>query len=319
MKKLAIGIDIGGTNAAFGLVDKNGIIVFRDSVPTNSHRPADELAEKIVAKINKWIETSASQYVISAIGVGAPNSNYYNGCIENPPNLHWKKVHLPKLFAPHYDVPVFVTNDANAAALGELKFGAAKGMKNFIEITLGTGLGSGLIINGDMVYGHDGHAGELGHVLAVPGGRLCGCGRNGCLETYASATGIVTTVRELLASGEYSSTLASINPQELTAKIVSDAAGQGDALALEAFRFTADILGRCMADAVAYLSPQAIIFFGGLALAGELLFKDLRHYFESYVMDHYKGKIQLLPSALLTGEAAVTGAAALAWHELETN
>jgi len=314
--EVVIGMDIGGTNTAFGLVDKVGNCLYLDTVPTQSHQPAEHLIKRVFLAIEHWIENSNQKINVKGVGIGAPNGNYYTGCIENPPNLSWKEVDLKQLVAKHTDARVCVTNDANAAALGEMEFGAAKNMKNFIEITLGTGLGSGLIVDGDLVYGQDGHAGEIGHTIAVSEGRLCNCGRKGCLETYASAVGIRNTVKELLTKSSNSSLMRNIAFEKLTAKMVSDAAESGDPIALEAFQFTADILGRAMADSVAYLSPQAIIFFGGLAQAGDLLFKPLKKSFEKALLSTYKGKVQLLRSGLKAGEAAVLGAAALIWHEL---
>ena len=314
--EVVIGMDIGGTNTAFGLVDKVGKYLYSDTVSTQSHQAAELLIERVFLAIKQWIKQSNRKITVKGVGVGAPNGNYYTGCIENPPNLGWTKVDLKQLVAKHTDVRVCVTNDANAAALGEMEFGAAKNMKNFIEITLGTGLGSGLIVDGELVYGQDGHAGEIGHTIAVPAGRLCNCGRNGCLETYASAEGLRTTVKELLAENSNSSAMRNIPFEKLTAKMVSEAAESGDAIALEAFQFTADILGRAMADSVAYLSPQAIIFFGGLTQAGDLLFKPLKKSFENALLSTYKGKVQLLRSGLKASEAAVLGAAALIWHEL---
>ena len=246
--------------------------------------------------------------------MGAPNANYYTGQIEQAPNLPWKgTVPLARMLQERLTLPVTLTNDANAAALGEMTYGVARGMKDFIMITLGTGVGSGIVINGRLVYGHDGFAGELGHVIVRRGGRLCGCGRRGCLETYCSATGIVRTVHEMLSSTDTPSLLRDIPLDKVTSKDIYDAAEQGDKLALEIFRFTGTVLGEAFADFIAFSSPEAIVLFGGLAKAGEYIMAPIREAMDANVMSIYKGKTRLLTSALKDSDAAVLGASALAW------
>ncbi len=309
-------IDLGGTNTGVGLVDRKGQIYRQASIPTDAPAGAAKLFRRLAELINVWLTDSEPQFNLLGIGAGAPNGNYYNGKIEQPPNLGWDDVVVPDLVQRFFDVPVAITNDANAAALGEMNFGAAQEMKYFIEITLGTGLGSGLVVNGALIYGHDGHAGELGHTIAVPGGRQCNCGRRGCLETYASANGLVRTAIELLNEMSGPSPLREIPSEALTAAKISEFALNGDKIALRTYDFTAEILARALADAVAYLSPEAIIFFGGLVKAGALLFVPLRRYFEQDLLNVYRGKVKLLPSSLPEGKAAILGAAALIWNEL---
>jgi glucokinase len=311
-----IGIDIGGTNTVFGIVDRQGECLAESCVPTLAHQPAESLVARVAARLREMHAPLADRYVLAAIGIGAPNANYYRGTIENPPNLGWKGVTpLAALFRQAFDVPVVITNDANAAALGEVQFGAARGMRDVIVITLGTGLGSGIIANGELVYGADGFAGELGHTIVDPGGRWCGCGKRGCLETYASATGICRTVFELLCEMREESALRDVSFHQLTAKQIADAAREGDAIARAAFEFTGRILGMKLADAVGHTSPEAIILFGGLAHAGDLVFEPTRRSMEEHLMGLFKGKVKLLPSSL-QGNTAVLGAAALAWTEL---
>jgi len=251
------------------------------------------------------------------IGIGAPNANYYKGIMENPPNLPWGNVNVIEIVKKHIDLPAVITNDANAAAIGEMKFGAAKGMKDFIMITLGTGVGSGIVVNGELVYGHDGFAGEIGHTIYDPDGRMCGCGRRGCLETYTSASGIKRTVFELLGEFNDESILRNVSFNEMNSKMISEAANKGDKLALEAFDKTAKILAIKLADAIAHTSPEAIILFGGLALSGELIFNPLYKYLELYTLNVFKGKVKVIPSGLSNGNIAVLGAAALIWKEFE--
>jgi len=314
--QVVLGIDIGGTNSAFGLVDVQGKIFLENTIATQATEHFETFFERFNENFKNTLEQSQQKFEIIAIGIGAPNANYYSGMIENPPNLSWGEVNLVEAFKQKYEVPVVITNDANAAALGEQKFGAAQALKNFVEITLGTGLGSGLIVDRKLVLGSDGHAGELGHVTVIPGGRLCACGRKGCLETYVSAEGIKRTVKELLKQDKTNSVLSTTSTIALSGEQIAQAAEQGDALAQKAFQQTADILGLALANVVAYLSPRAIILFGGLAQAGELLFKPLRLSFEENLLRNYVGKVQILPSGLKAGEAAILGAAALAWKEM---
>ena len=316
-KEVVIGIDIGGTNTCFGFVDRQGNLIYECSIPTYAKEKAELLFERLFKKIDEDYKIYSSQNYLAGIGVGAPNANYYHGTIEQPPNLSWGTVNVLEIIKKYSKLPAVITNDANAAALGEMLFGAAKGMKDFIEITLGTGLGSGIVANGELVYGHDGFAGELGHTVVDLNGRECGCGRKGCLETYASASGIRKTVIEMIESTDIPSELRDINTNHLTAKDIADAAKKGDKLALDAFEFTARILGFKLADTVVHLSPEAIILFGGLALAGDLIIKPTKRYMEEYMLNIFKNKVKILPSSLPGGSAAVLGAAALIWNELK--
>lgn len=319
MIDIALGIDIGGTNTVFGIVTKKGNIVFKESISTNGMDPAEDLFERIFTTFNDLYNQYSSEYKLVGIGVGAPDGNYYKGSIENPPNLNWGYVNVIELVQKHYNIPAALTNDANAAAIGEMQFGAARGMKNFVEITLGTGLGSGIVVDGKVLYGHDGFAGELGHVNAVRDGRRCGCGKKGCLETYASATGIIRTVSEMLATYRESSPLRDIPNTEITAKKIYDAASGGDKIAINAFKYTGKILGESLADTVAILSPEAIVIFGGLAQAGDLIIEPTKKHMELNLLNNYKGKIKLITSGLNEGDAAVLGSSALIWNEIKSN
>lgn len=316
MLKLALGIDIGGTNTVFGLIDQDGKDYLIGSIPTNSNQPPDDLFFRLYSEYLELKKQVTKSFELIGVGIGAPNANYYKCTIEYPPNLNWGFVEVDKLVKKFFNVPIALTNDANAAALGEMYYGVAKGMKDFIVITLGTGLGSGIVVNGNLVYGHDGFAGEMGHTIVDPNGRLCGCGRKGCLETYASATGIRRTVMELLATTNYKSKLRTISYEDLTAKMITEAALDGDQLALEAFDYTARILGIKLADAVAHTSPEAIILFGGLANAGDLLLIPTKKYMEENLFHVFKNKVKILKSELNEGKSAVLGAAALIWHEI---
>lgn len=308
--KLSVGIDIGGTNTAFGLVDESGRIVARGNISTRNNSDFQDYVNQVSDGIRQLLgQTNGAE--LSGIGIGAANGNYFSGCIENAANLPWKGlVKIVEAFKNQFGVPVFLTNDANAAAIGEMVYGGAKGMTDFIEITLGTGLGSGIVTGGKMLYGHDGFAGECGHVIVERGGRDCGCGRKGCLETYVSATGVVRTATELLAKRNIDSELRSIPNSELTALKVSQAAARGDAIAREVFEFTGEMLGRALADFVAITSPQAIFLFGGLAKAGEILFEPTRRAMEANMLNIFKNKTQVLPSQL-GDNAAILGASAL--------
>lgn len=314
--KLVLGVDVGGTNTVFGLVDKIGNVFLIDSIPTQADKSAENLFSRLFEKFDSISADAKEEFDLVGIGIGAPNANYYKGTVENPPNLNWGFVDVINLIKKFSDVPVALTNDANAAALGEMYYGAAKGMKDFIVITLGTGLGSGIVVNGNLVYGHDGFAGEIGHTIFDPQGRQCGCGRKGCLETYASAPGIKRTVMELIAKTNLKSRLRSISYENLDAKLITEVALKGDELALEAFDFTAKVLGIKLADAVAHTSPEAIILFGGLANAGDLLLIPTKKYLEENVFHVFKNKVKILKSELNEGKSAVLGAAALIWHEL---
>jgi glucokinase len=318
MKEFCIGIDIGGTNTVFGVVDINGNFIAENSIPTKKYQTIEEFIEALSKAIHHSLEQIGGNYILKGIGIGAPNGNYHNGTIEYAPNLNWKGiVPIADLLNKQFHVPVVLTNDANAAAMGEMIYGAAKGLKDFIVITLGTGLGSGFVVDGKIVYGHDGFAGELGHVIYDPEGRLCGCGRKGCLETYASATGIVKTVFEFLDKSSEESLLRNIDKEKLSSKDIYEAAVKGDKIALQAFDYTALVLGRKLADAVAITSPEAIFLFGGLALSGDYILVPTKKYMEENLLKIYKNKVRVELSGLMGKNAAILGAAALIWEELK--
>lgn len=316
MKEVVAGIDIGGTNTVFGLVDKTGNILAENRLKTTDYPKIKNFVSALAAAINKLMEGKSNLKLVG-IGIGAPNANYHKGTIELAPNLAWKGiVPLAEYIRKKIDVPVIVTNDANAAAMGEMIFGGAKKMKDFIILTLGTGLGSGIVINGEVVYGHTGFAGELGHTIVVPGGRDCGCGRQGCYETYASASGLVRTVLYMLSEMREESSLRDIPPSELTAKKIAEAAAKNDLIAVEALDYTAEILAFGIVNAIEFSSPEAVFLFGGLAQAGEMLFIPTRKYVDQNVQPIFKGTVKILPSGVPESNAAVLGAAALAWNEL---
>ena len=314
MKPYVIGLDLGGTNSVFGIVDARGDIKATTAIKTGAY------VDACVNALQPIIEQVGGIEKIKAMGVGAPNGNYYTGTIEFAPNLAWAhdgKVPLAKMFSDKLNgIPVALTNDANAAAIGEMVYGVARGMKNFIVITLGTGVGSGIVVNGQLLYGCDGFAGELGHVIMVRGkeGRTCGCGRTGCLEAYCSATGVARTARELLAKTQRPSLLREMNPEDITSLDVSIAAGKGDELAKEIYDFTGHMLGEACADFAAFSSPEAFIFFGGMVKAGELIMKPIREAYEAHVLNVFKGKAQFLVSGLDGASAAVLGASAIGWE-----
>lgn len=316
-KPYVIGIDIGGTNTVFGIVDARGHVVATDSIKTARHSDFDDYIADLHDGLSRLIKLNDLEDQIQGIGIGAPNGNYYTGEIVNPPNLPWGPI-IPlaeKVSKAFNGIPVSVTNDANAAALGEMTYGAARGMKDFIMITLGTGVGSGIVINGQVVYGSDGFAGELGHVVMKRhNGRVCGCGRTGCLEAYCSATGVARTAREFLEIRNEPSLLRNIDIDSITSKDVYDAAMAGDKIAKEIFTYTGTILGEAMADMVAFSSPQAIILFGGLAKSGDILMTPLKESFNKNLFGIYKGKTKILLSELKEGDAAVLGASALGWE-----
>jgi glucokinase len=318
MVEVVAGIDIGGTNTAVGLVTADGGLLVESTLSTGAHETIEDYAGAVRAEIQRLLKR-VPEAVLKGIGIGAPNGNYYQGTIENAPNLKWRgTIPFVNMLRPGFDVPIALTNDANAAAIGEGLFGAAQGFRHFIVITLGTGVGSGIVVDGDLLYGHDGFAGEIGHTIVDPEGRECGCGRRGCLETYASAGGIKRTVFELLAESRAPSVLRDISFNDLTAQQIAQAAGNGDALALRAFDYTGKILGLKLADAVAHTSPEAIILFGGLAQAGELIFEPTRRYMDEYMLNLFKHKVKLLASGLADRNIAILGAAALVWNELVT-
>ena len=325
-KNYAIGVDLGGTNTVFGIVDAQGNIVAQDSIKTQAYSTAEAFVEAGVACLQPLINQVGGIESIVGMGIGAPNANYYSGAIEIAPNIAWAHdtvVPLAQMFseklstltANRSTLTVRMTNDANAAAMGEMAYGVARGMKNFIVITLGTGVGSGIVVNGQLVYGHDGFAGELGHVIMVRGkeGRLCGCGRTGCLETYCSATGMARTAREILTKTDRPSLLRNKPIEQIESLDVSIAASQGDEVANEIFLFTGKMLGEACADFTAFSSPEAFIFFGGLCKAGDLIMKPIEESYNNSVMPIYRGKAKFLMSALMNSNAAVLGASALAW------
>lgn len=310
-----VGIDIGGTNTVFGIVDARGTIIASSAVKTQIYPTVEEYADEVCKNLLPLIIAHGGVDKIKGIGIGAPNGNYYTGTIEFAPNLPWKGVlPLAAMFEERLGIPTALTNDANAAAVGEMTYGAARGMKDFIMITLGTGVGSGIVINGQVVYGHDGFAGELGHTIVRRDGRMCGCGRKGCLETYCSATGVARTAREFLAARTEPSLLRNIPAEDIVSKDVYDAAVQGDKLAQEIFEFTGNILGESLSDAIAFSSPEAIILFGGLAKSGDYIMKPVARAIDENVLNIYKGKAKLLVSELKDSDAAVLGASALAWE-----
>ena len=317
MKEVAIGIDIGGTFTKFGFVDIDGETIGDSSIETTGHKDVQSYLEALAHSIHETQRKLNVKVNPVGVGIGAPNGNYYNGTVEYAPNLNWKGVvRVVELFSKYFTIPITLTNDANAAAIGEMVYGGAKNMKDFVVITLGTGLGSGIVSNGEMVYGHDGFAGEVGHVQAIPNGRLCGCERRGCLETYASASGIRRTVFELLCNETAPSRLRDVSFHDMTAKLIADEAINGDEIAIKAFHFTGTILGTKLADTVAHTSPEAIFLFGWLVNAGDLLFKPTIESFENSLLKIYKNKIKILPSGLKEHNAAVLGASALVWKEL---
>ena len=318
MNKIAIGVDIGGTNTKIGLVDRNGKLLASTSILTQEDNVTfDDFLASLKVTLDEMISSISIEFEIVGMGIGAPNANYYKGTIENAANLKWKGIiKVIEALNKYYLFPTVLTNDANAAAIGEMVFGGAKEMNDFLLVTLGTGLGSGFVANGKLIYGHDGFAGELGHINVIPDGRICGCGRKGCLETYASATGIQLTVAEFLKNSKEKSLLQDIKEKEITSKMVFDAAEKGDKIALKAFDYTAQMLGKGLADAVAITSPEAIFLFGGLVKAGKYILDPTKKYFEQSVMNNFQNKVKILPSELLDKNVAVLGAAALAWKEL---
>jgi len=316
-KPYVIGMDMGGTNTVFGVVDARGNVISKSAIKTGSHTDVNLYIQDLYNELIKLIDAAGGADKFKGIGVGAPNGNYYTGNIEFAPNLPWKGVvPFAKLMTDKFGIPAALTNDANAAALGEMTYGVAHGMKNFIMITLGTGVGSGIIIDGKLVYGHDGFAGELGHVTAIRNnGRLCGCGKSGCLETYASATGVARSAREILESSTKESLLRNIAVESITSKDVFDAAIEGDEVAKEIFNFTGKILGECLADFVAFSAPEAIVLFGGLTKSGDLILNPIVENMEKNLLPIWRGgKIKVLFSDLKEADAAVLGASSLAWE-----
>jgi len=315
LEPLAIGIDIGGTGTKFGIVDRNGNVLFSSEISTKKHAKVETFITELYESLSPLIAKSGGIGRMKGIGVGAPNGNYYSGTIEYAPNLPWKGViPLAKLIEAKFKLPVVLTNDANAAAIGENMYGAAQGMKDFIMITLGTGVGSGIVANGKLIYGHDGFAGELGHTIVIPDGRLHeGTGKHGSLESYASATGVRLTALEVLSNSKEPSLLRKTKPEDMDSKKVFEAAIQGDKLAKEIFDFTGKILGLALANAVMFSSPEAIILFGGLTKAGDLILKPTREHMEANLIQVFQNKVKILVSHLKESDAAILGASALAW------
>ncbi len=321
MKKVSLGIDIGGTNTAIGVVDQEGDVLSKTSIPTPKDGDVDSYVSSIAATVRELLNGLKDLVDCQGIGIGAPNANYYTGNIEHAPNLSFKGV-VPLVELLKKSMPeiqnIALTNDANAAAMGEMIYGGAKGMKNFVMYTLGTGVGSGIIVNGDLVYGHDGFAGECGHTMLVPGGRVCGCGINGHLEAYCSAGGMKRTAFELLAYyNATDSLLADKSFNELESKDIYDAAVKGDKIAIEVFNVTGNYLARGIADTIHHTSPEAVFIFGGPTAAGDLIFKPIRENLEKYLLPTFKGKAQILPSKLKLGDAAIVGASSLVWKEID--
>ena len=312
-----VGIDVGGQTTKIGVVDSMGTVLAQTVIRTDTYTDIAPYIAELAEAVNKVIKESGKEGKIRGIGVGAPNANYYNGTIENAVNLVWggtKTIPFAKLLSEAMGgLPVALTNDANAAAVGEMTYGAVKGMKNFIMITLGTGVGSGIVVNGEVLYGHDGFAGELGHTCAVRNnGRTCNCGKTGCLETYASATGVARTAREWLELSDEPSLLRSVD--NIASKDVFDAAKEGDKLALKIFDYTGTVLGRSFADFIAFSSPEAIVLFGGLARAKEFLLKPMEDAMNANVLPLWKNKVKIVFSQLKESDAAILGASALAWE-----
>lgn len=315
--QFAIGIDIGGTNTAFGIVDSRGEIKYRGVLSTNKYDNVTDYIDSLYEAVKPSIDLINENELIRGIGIGAPNGNYYKGTIEYAPNLRWKGI-IPfaDLITAKFGLPAALTNDANAAAVGEMMYGAAKGMKDFIMITLGTGVGSGIVANGQIIYGHDGFAGELGHTIIIPGGRLhWGTGVRGSLETYASATGVKLTAIEMLAQyAREESLLRQYKEDEINSRVVHECAMQGDKIANEVYRYTGDVLGKALANFVMFSSPEAVILFGGLCKAGEILSNPTKKYMEENLLPIFQNKVKLLFSELKEADAAVLGASALVWE-----
>lgn len=319
MQELTIGIDIGGTSTKLGIVDRQGKMHYQSSLPMAHLETFDDFFKAMVVNLRKGMEELPPEnYAVMGVGVGAANGNYYTGCIEHATNLKWREnLPLAKMFEEEFNLPCLLTNDANAAALGEMIYGNARGKKDFIVITLGTGLGSGIVSGGEMLYGHHGIAGELGHMNVNPSGRYCGCGKRGCLETYVSASGIKRTVYKLLADFTSESELRAVSFDNLDTKMITEAAMRGDTVAKAAFEYTGRILGMKLADSVVHTDPEAIILFGGLSLAGDLIFEPTIRHMEENMMPVFKGRVKVMPSLLQNQAAPILGSASLIWDYLD--
>ena len=316
--EVALGIDIGGTNTAFGFIDQEGNYLAEGNIPTNNHEDLRDYLKELHMAIENTLDSIRDNAILVGIGIGAPSANHLQGTIDNAVNLRWQGV-LPfcDMMQEYYPgIPVVIDNDANAATIGEMIYGGAKGMKDFVMITLGTGVGSGFVANGHMIYGHDGFAGEFGHIIVSPNGRQCGCGRCGCLETYVSATGVKRTAYKMMAKYNYPSELRNVPFNEMTSKTICEAALKGDLIAINTFKYTAKMLGEALANIVAITSPEAIFLMGGLTKAGDLLFKPTKEHMEMNMLKMFSNKVKLLPSQL-TKNVAIYGAAALVWAELK--
>lgn len=316
-KPYVLGLDMGGTNSVLGVVDARGHVLGRTSIKTQAYRDINDYVNALYEEAEKIIEPLGGMEMVRGIGAGVPNGNFYTGYIQEAMNLPWQTVPFAKLVSERFGLPCRITNDANAAAMGEMTYGAAKGMKNFIMITLGTGVGSGIVIDGNVVYGHDGFAGELGHTTAVRGenARPCNCGKMGCLEAYASATGVARTAKEILTSTTKETLLRKLDVDNITSKDVYDAAEQGDEVAKEIFDFTGTILGQQLADFIAFSAPEAIVLFGGLTKSGDWIKRPIEEAMNKNVLPLWKNKVKVLFSDLKEADAAVLGASALAWSE----
>ncbi|HRR49394.1 MAG TPA: ROK family protein [Bacteroidales bacterium] len=316
-KPYVVGVDIGGQTTKTGIVDARGNVLAQNIIRTDKYTDVTPFIDELCESVISLAKSIGGIQQIRGIGIGAPNGNYYTGTIENAVNIIWggsNSIPFARMVADKIGIPVALTNDANAAAVGEMTYGAAKGMKDFIMITLGTGVGSGIVINGEVVYGHDGFAGELGHTTSVRyNGRLCNCGRTGCLETYASAIGVARTAREWLEMSKEPSLLREFT-EPITSKDVSEAASNGDELAIKVFEYTGQKLGEAFADFVAFSSPEAIILFGGLAKAGDLLLNPIEKHMNANLLPLWKNKVKIIFSQLKESDAAILGASALGWE-----
>jgi len=318
MSELTAGVDIGGTNTKFGLVDRVGNVLFQSSISTQTYDEFTDYLKALSAELRQGLKSIEGNHTLLGIGVGAANGNYYKGTIEHATNLKWKGIiPLAEMLQQEFNVPALVTNDANAAAVGEMVYGAAKDLKDFIVITLGTGLGSGIVCNGQLVNGSHGIAGELGHTTVNYAGRYCNCGKRGCLETYVSATGIKRTVYKLLADHLEPSELRGISFDNLSTKMITECAQRGDIVARAAFEYTGRILGTKLAETVVHTDPEAIFLFGGLSLAGDLIFKPTIKHMEINLMPVFRGKVKILPSGLQNQAAPILGASSLVWNHLD--
>ncbi len=317
-EEIVAGIDLGGTFTKFGLVNRFGELIAFKAIPTDKKLHYELFLKKVAGEIEQMIQSEGNLYSLSCISIGAPTGSQFEGTIDSPSNLNWpKKLPVADILKNLFNLPAVVVNDANAAAVGEMLFGVARGKKNFMVVTLGTGLGCGVVIDGKLLLGRNGHAGELGHVRAIESGRLCGCGRYGCLETYASATGIVRTVLEMEPMKKSDSLLACYDAGTLSAKIITKAALSGDKVAIEAFDFTGKILGAALSDAVALLNPELIILTGGLAKSGDLILQPTNHYLKKNLLNIYHDTVEVKLSEISTKNTAILGLAATAWLHLE--